>query len=147
MAIFGSLSPGELGAQSPPQKAVAAKLEIEPATVGKPTRLHWRYNDGNPKTTGALSLSITQLEENQLLFAIERLPVAGEFSMDFHFTDGSEHRVNAVAEVQGRAPIRTERLVNVTAVQPPMRATVPVLSFFLAVIALGLSVGRWSKRS
>lgn len=146
MIFLGVGRMGELGAQTPPQEAAASQLEIEPATVGKPTRLHWRYNDSDPKTTVALSLSITQLEENQLLFAIERLPVAGEFSMDFHFTDGSEHRVSAVAEVQGRAPIRTEQLVNVTAVEPPMRATVPVLSFFLAVIALGLAVGRWSKR-
>jgi hypothetical protein len=147
MIFLGLGRKGELGAQTPPREAAAPQLEIEPATVGKPTRLHWRYNDGNPKTTVALSLSITQLEENQVVFAIERLPVAGKFSMDFHFTDGSEHRVSAVAEVQGRAPIKTEQLVNVTAVEPPMRKTIPALSCFLAVIALGLSVGRWSKRS
>jgi len=145
LAIFGSVGPCELGAQSPPREAVAAQLEIEPATVGKLTRLHWRSNDSDAKRTVALSLTITQLEENQVVFAIERLPVVDEFSVDFQFTDGSEHRVSAVAEVQGRVPIKTEQLVNVTAVEPAMRATIPTLSFFVLLIAVGLAVGRWSK--
>jgi len=32
------------------------------------------------------------------------------------------------------------------AAEPPARAMLPALSFFVAIIALGLAVGRWSKR-
>jgi len=146
MVSFGVGGTGQLEAQTPPREVGAAHLAIAPATVGKPTQLKWRVNDSNAKPTVALSLTITQLEENQVIFAIERLPVAGEFSMDFQFTDGSEHRVSAVAEMQGRAPIKSEQLINVTAVEPPVGRMIPALSFFMLLIAAGLAVGRWSKR-
>ncbi|HWH80103.1 MAG TPA: hypothetical protein VNT76_22140, partial [Candidatus Binatus sp.] len=83
MVSFGIGGTGQLEAQTPPRETGAAHLAIAPATVGKPTQLKWRVNDSNAKPTVALSLTITQLEENQVIFAIERLPVAGEFSMDF----------------------------------------------------------------
>jgi len=97
------------------------------------------------KSMVALTLTITQLEENKIIFAVERVPVAGEFALNFQFVDGSEHRVAAIAELPGRAPVRTEQRVAVTAVEPPATAALPAMAFFLFVIALGLGVGRWSK--
>jgi hypothetical protein len=124
-----------------------AVLEIEPATVGKPSVVRWSSaNGGDANRTGFLTLTITHLEKQKVVFAVEKVPVAGEWSMKFHFPDGAEYRVVAFAQVPGEEPIRYQQLVSVTGVEPPMRAMVPALSYFLAVIALGLGVGRWSKR-
>jgi hypothetical protein len=129
------------------EQATAATLTIEPAVVGKPSRIVWRLNKNAGMTSeGAmLSLAITQLEENHTVFAIEKLPVAGEFALNFQFVDGSEHSVTAAAELSGQAPIRIEQRVSVTAVEPPATAALPAIVFFLFVIALGLGAGRWSK--
>ena len=131
----------------PTAQAAQATLTIEPAVVGKPSRIVWRLNNRESLTSEGvtLSLAIKQLEENHTVLAIEKLPVAGEFALNFHFVDGSEHSVTAVAELPGRAPIRTEQHVSVTAVEPPVTAALPAIALFLFVIALGLGVGRWSK--
>jgi hypothetical protein len=137
-----------LEAQEPAKEVGTARLEIEPATVGKPTRVRWSMDDGGlgSKLMIVLTLTITQLEENKVIFAVERVPVAGEFALNFQFVDGSEHRVTAIAELPGRAPVRTEQRVSVTAVEPPAAAALPPIAFFLFVIAFGLGAGRWSKR-
>lgn len=125
-----------------------ASLEVGPAVVGKPSHVNWRVNDrgmgARPKAL--LTLTITHLEKGKVVFAIERLPVAGQFAMDFHFTDGAQYRVTAIADVAGIPTIRTEQVVSVTGVEPPPTAMLPALSFLLFLIALGLGVGRWSKR-
>lgn len=124
-----------------------ATLTVEPAVVGKPSRIVWRLHGGAGAASEGmlLSLAIKQIEENQTVFAIEKFPAAGEFALNFQFVDGSEHSVTAVAEKPGQAPIRTEQRVSVTAVEPPATAALPAITFFLFVIALGLGVGRWSK--
>src|SRR5262249_58172654 len=94
-----------------------------------------------------LSITIAQLEKGKTIFAVERLPVEGEFAMDFQFTDGAEYRITANAYVTGGQMVRTEQNVSVTGVEPPARAVIPAMGFFLAVIALGLVVGRWSRRA
>ena len=71
----------------------------------------------------------------------------GEFGMSFQFTDGAEYRVTAIAYVSGGQMIRTEQNISVIGVEPPARAMIPAIGFFLAVIALGLGVGRWSRRA
>ena len=119
-------------------------LEIAAATVGKPTRLHWRTPEGG-KATALLSLTITHLEKHKTVFAIDKVPVGQDYLLDFHFPDGAEYRVNSLAEVSGQDPLRTEQLVAVIGVEPPMMAQLPALVFFLAVIALGLAAGRFSK--
>ena len=123
-------------------------LEIAPATVGKPSRVRWRLggDEQTDKSMALLTLTIAHPEKDKIVFALERLPVAGEFAMNFQFTDGAEYRVAALAYVAGRPMLRTEKNVAVTAVEPPARAMIPALSFFVAIIALGLAVGRWSKR-
>ncbi len=130
------------------ERAPRASLIIEPAVVGKPSRIVWRLDGGIdlPSEGATLSLVVTQLDEDYKVFAIEKLPVASEFALNFQFVDGSEHRVAAIAELPGRAPVRTEQRVSVTAVEPPATAALPALAFFLFVIALGLGAGRWSKR-
>jgi len=123
-------------------------LEVDPATVGKPTSVRWRLggDEQTKKSMALLSLTIAHPEKDKIVFALERLPVAGEFAMNFQFTDGAEYRVAAIAYVAGRRLLRTEKNVAVTAAEPPARAMLPALSFFGAIIALGLAVGRWSKR-
>ena len=136
-----------LEAQEPAKVVGTVRLEIDPATVGKPTRVRWSMDDGGlgAKSMIALTLTITHLEESKVIFAVERVPVAGEFAMTFQFVDGSEHSVVAVAELRGQAPVRTEHRVSVTAVEPPATAAIPAIALFLFVIALGLGTGRWSK--
>ena len=123
-------------------------LEVDPATVGKPTSVRWRLggDERTEKSMALLTLTIAHPEKDKIVFALERLPVAGEFAMNFQFTDGAEYRAAAIAYVAGRPLLRTEKSVAVTAAEPPARAMLPALSFFVAIIALGLAVGRWSKR-
>lgn len=124
-------------------------LEIDPAIVGKLSKLRWRLageaNAGNQPVL--LSLTINHLEKSKTVFSVERLPVEREFGMDFQFTDGAEYRVIAIAYVTGGQMIRTERNITVTGKEPPARAMIPAIVFFLTVIAMGLAVGRWSHRA
>jgi hypothetical protein len=123
-------------------------LEIDPATVGKPTNVRWRLggDERTEKSMALLTLTIAHPQKDKIVFALERHSVAGEFAMNFQFTDGAEYRVAAIAYVAGRRLLRTEKNVAVTTAEPPARAMIPALSFFIAIIALGLAVGRWSKR-
>jgi hypothetical protein len=123
-------------------------LEIDPAMVGKPANVRWRLggDERTKKSMALLTLTIAHPEKDKIVFALERLPVAGEFAMNFQFTDGAEYRVAAFAYVTGRSILRTEKYVAVTGAEPPARAMIPAISFFVAIIALGLGVGRWSKR-
>ena len=124
-------------------------LEVDPAIVGKPAQIRWRLA-GEVKTGGQpvlLNLTISHLEKGKTVFAVERLPVEHEFTMNFQFADGAEYRVSAIAYAFGGRMLRTEQNIAVTGVEPPMRAMIPAMGFFLAVIALGLAVGRWSRRA
>lgn len=126
----------------------AGVLHVEPAMVGKPSLVRWTPSrgEGSASANFSLTLTITHLEKQKIVFAIEKLPVTGEWSMQFHFPDGAEYRVAAVAQVPGEKPIRYQQLVSVTGVEPPVKAMVPALLYFVAVITLGLGAGRWSKR-
>ena len=126
----------------------SAVLEIEPPTVGKPSLVRWRLaNDaGGDDRAALLTLTITHLEKQKVVFAVEKIAVPGEWSMKFNFPDGAEYRVAAVGNIPGRTPARNEEVIAVTGVEPPVGAMVPVLAYFIALITLGLGVGRWSKR-
>lgn len=139
-AVGGHDGPAATGQITDPP----AGLEIAAASVGQPTRLRWRFTETSAPNA-LLSLSVFHLEKRKTVFAIDKVPVAGDYSVDFHFPDGAEYRVNSIAEVAGQAPLRTEQLVAVTAVEPPMTAQIPALLLFLAVVALGLGAGRFSK--
>lgn len=126
----------------------AAALEIEPATVGRLSAVRWYLTNAPPsdKPNALLTLTINHLEKDKVVFAVERQPVAGEFLLKYHFPDGARYRVTANAQIVGGSLIRNEQVVEVTGVEPPAGAIVPALTLFAAIIALGLGVGRWSKR-
>ena len=136
------------GATAPvPEARLVGKLEVEPATVGKLSRIAWRLeNDGQPDPrTVLLTLTVTHLEKGKIVFAVEKLPITGEFATKFQFPDGAEYRVTAAANIAGLGPMRNEQVISVTGIEPPARAAVPALLYFIALIAAGLGVGRWSK--
>jgi hypothetical protein len=122
-------------------------LEIDPATAGKPTRLRWRLEGdaSAERPIAQLMLTITHLEKQKTMFSIERLPVAGEFLMNFHFVDGADYRVTALADIPGRGSVRTERYLSASSEEPPKRALIPALGLFIAAVATGLGIGRWSR--
>jgi hypothetical protein len=137
---------GEVVAQEVGQRKYFGWLEIDPATVGRLSKVRWRLAGEENVASRAvlLTLTIAHLEKAKTVFSVERLPVEGEFVMSFQFTDGAEYRVTAIAYVTGGQMIRTEQNISVIGVEPPARAMIPAVAFFLAVIALGLGVGRWS---
>ena len=124
-----------------------ARLEIEAPTVGKLARVRWVLDatEGNGSRNALLSLAITHIEKGVTVFAVDRIPVEGEYSINFQFIDGAEHRVTANAEMPGGRSARTEQVVSVSAVEPPITAMVPAMVLFLAMIAAGLGLGRWSR--
>ncbi len=138
---------GQTSAREQPARNPRATLEIASATVGKPARILWRLDPAGAdgKLAAELSLTITHLEKNLTVFALDKLPVAGEFAFDYQFTDGSDHRVTGVAKTVDGTILRQERSVSVNAAPPPMRAKLQATILFLAIIAAGLALGRWSR--
>ena len=125
-----------------------ARLEIgAAATVGKPTRIRWSLIDSEAGKPANLSLKIIHLEKGKTAFAVDKLLVVNEFSMEFQFTDGDEYRVEAIADINGGELSRSEKTVSVTGIEPSPSAAIPAIGFFLGVICLGLWAGRWSRRS
>ena len=141
------LSAGISGVQQT-ENPLKGVLEIEPAIVGRPSAVRWKLaGDGGEDTRAVtLTLTITHLEKQKVVFAVDRIAVPGEWSMKFNFPDGAEYRVVAAGYVSGQAPVRNEQVVTVTGVEPPASAMVPVLTLFTVLIAAGLGAGRWSKR-
>lgn len=129
-----------------PQPTSAAVLEIEPATVGRPSMIRWKVTPNETVVPASLTLTITHLEKQKTVFAVEKIAVPGEWSMKFHFPDGAAYRVAAIANIAGMAQLRNEQVINVTGVEPPASTMAPAFLFFSTVIAAGLIVGRWSKR-
>jgi hypothetical protein len=134
-------------AQEAQQRKHMSKLAIGPAAVGAPARIQWWLHpagvDGQP--SAKLTLTIAHVEMKKEIFALEKISVAGEFALDYQFTDGSEHRVTAVAETGDGETVRQEQAVSVTASPPPLGTKVPPLILFITVIAAGLVAGRSSR--
>lgn len=146
MALF--VGSGRAAEAPVAQVTEPAGLEIEAATVGTPALVRWFLKSAEVagKSNALLTLTITHLEKEKVAFAVERIPVGNEFSMKFQFTDGAEYRVAALAEVPGKPRLRSEKVISVTAIEPPAKTSAPALVYFVGVIALGLSAGRWTKR-
>lgn len=130
------------------RRRYAGSIEIGPARVGQPVSVRWRLiaDENAPKAAVALTLIITHLEKERTVFAVEKISVPDDFSINFHFTDGAEYKISAIADIAGRRSVRTEQTVSVTGVEPPTRAMIPALALFLAVIAAGIAAGRWTMR-
>ncbi|MBM4296973.1 MAG: hypothetical protein FJ143_04465 [Deltaproteobacteria bacterium] len=127
------------------QENASGPLEVEPATVGKLTSIRWRGPAGG-KERALLSLSIVHLEKDKTVLEFDKLAVEKEFAFKFHFPDGAQYLVKTIAETPGRAAERAEQKVSVTGVEPPLAAQLPSLAMFVGAIAVGLGVGRFSKR-
>jgi len=136
-------------APEPYKRQYQAKLEIGSATIGSPVPIHWWLHPAgiNGEASTKLTFTVVHLEKNKEVFALERIPVTGEFALDYQFTDGSEHRVTTVVETENGETVRQERTVAVAAAAPSLRTKLPALILFLAVIAAGLGVGRCSRRA
>jgi hypothetical protein len=135
-------------AQEEKSEKYEARLEISPPRVGKLSHIRWSLagiKEGERPTVN-LSLRIIHLEKGKTVFSIEKLPVPGEFTLNFQFTDGAEYRIDTMAELGGRE-MHSQRIVSVSGIQPPPSAAIPAIVFFIAVIALGLYTGRWSRRA
>ncbi|HKX51245.1 MAG TPA: hypothetical protein VJQ48_12520 [Candidatus Binatia bacterium] len=145
-SLFFTLSSPTAFAQAGAVKPIA-RLEIDSPAAGKLARIRWVLdaNGGNAGRRALLSLAITHIEKKMTVFAVDKIPVEGEFSINFHFVDGAEHRVSARAELPGGKAMRSEQVVSVSAVEPPASAMLPALGLFLTMITLGLAVGRWSR--
>jgi hypothetical protein len=124
------------------------RLRVETASVGRPAFISWKFDTdaGGAKAGATLTLTITHLEKQKVVFGVDKIPVDAQWSMKFHFPDAGEYRITAVANVPGRAPARSEHGMTVTGVEPPAATMVPVLVYFIGLIATGLGLGRWSKR-
>jgi len=146
LALSIGISARGMTAPSPQANSVG-KLEVEPATVGKLSRIAWRLeNAGQPDPrTVLLTLTVTHLEKGKIVFAVEKLPIAGEFATQFQFPDGAEYRVTAAANIADLGPVHGEQVISVAGIEPPARAAAPALFYFIGLIAAGLGVGRWSK--
>lgn len=127
---------------------LVSSLDIKPVIAGELSQIRWSLSEsetGKP-VSSYLTLTITHLEKGKQIFYLNKVSVRGYFSLGFHFVDASAYRVSAVAEVEGRAPLQEERAITVTGMEPLSEITIPTLFFFLGVIALGLVVGRISRR-
>jgi hypothetical protein len=144
---FSIWSVASVGAVAPATPEPSGRLEVGPAVVGRPAPVRWRLKgDLKPPDAGAvLTLTITHLEKGVPVFAIDKLTVGEEFSMNFQFTDGAEYRLGAVVDVPPAPPLRTERIVMVNAIEPPARAMIAPMVLFLSALAGGLAAGRWSR--
>jgi hypothetical protein len=146
-SVFFTLSSGTALAQEAGPGKPTARLVIDQPSAGKLARIRWvmDVNGGNASRRALLSIAITHIEKKMTVFAVDRIPVEGEYSMNFHFVDGAEHRVTAHAQLAGGRSVRSEQVVSVSGVEPPISALLPAMGLFLAVIGLGLGVGRWSR--
>ena len=124
----------------------SAILEIEPASVGKLSQVRWKALPAGGGGTTILTLTISHLEKQKVVFAVEKIPVDAAWSMKFHFPDAGEYRIAAVANIPGRPPVRSEYGISVAGVAPPASTMIGALLFFVGLIAVGLGFGRWSKR-
>lgn len=132
-------------AKAAPQDSMAGTIEVDPATVGKPTRIRWR-GSLDLDQPALLSLAIVHLEKDKTVLAFDKLMVERELSFNFHFPDGAEYSIKTVAQAAGRAAERAEQRVSVTGVEPSFTTQLPSLALFVGVIAVGLAAGRFSKR-
>jgi len=145
---IGPATAQELTTKIPGDKEFIVWLEVSPPTVGQLSNIHWRLSEketGMPYPTH-LTLAITQLEKGKRIFFLKRIPTDGNFAFKFHFVDGSPHRVSSIAELTERNPIRAEKVVAVTGIQPPKAVSLRALVLFLGVLVLGLLTGRISRR-
>jgi hypothetical protein len=146
--FFGVISLGEECSAEVNTGKYAARLEISDPRVGKLSRIRWNLiglKEAERRLVN-LNLRITHLEKGKTVFALEKLAVTKEFSLNFQFTDGDQYRIEAIAELDGQELTHSQETISVSGIEPPPSASIPAIAFFLTVISLGLGTGRWSRR-
>jgi hypothetical protein len=146
-----SVSPAmaqQLMTKVPAEKKFVIRLEVSPPTVGQLSDIHLRlFEEKTGKSHPThLTLAITQLEKGKRIFFLKQIPTNGNLAFKFHFVDGSPHRVSSIAELKGRNPIRVEKVVAVTGIEPPKAVSLRALVLFFGVLVLGIITGRMSRR-
>jgi hypothetical protein len=136
LSVFGLASSAKLAESE-------GTLAVDSAVVGKLSHIHWSLP--NYSGPALLTLSITHLEKEKRVLLLTRIPTQGKFEFDFQFTDGAKHRIVALAEIEGKEPVRQETIIPVSAVEPPQGAVFPALLFFLGIFAAGMVSGHVSR--
>ena len=138
----------ELTPKVPRDREFLVRLEVSPPKVGQLSDIHLRlFEEKTGKSHPThFTVAITQLEKGKRIFLLNRILTDGNLAFKFHFVDGSPHRVSSIAELTGRNPIRAEKDVAVTGIEPPKAVSLRALVLFLGVLVLGLITGRISRR-
>jgi len=144
LATIGSLWLVRVGAAGAQDARAGSELTVETAAVGKLSRLRWHLPDYDGPAL--LTLTITDLEKEKRVLFLGRVPTQGKFDFDFQFTDGAQHRVTALAEIEGKEPVRQEKVVVAKSAAPLLSAVLPSLGFFLGVVAVGMLTGHASRK-
>ena len=124
------------------------------ATVGQPARLQVSVSDAKtsqPVTDVVLKVTTTQLENNWVAFAYEGTPDSnGKLAWEQEFFDGAPHSVvvsvappaNALSRFQ---PFQVAENIPVKGVAPPMHVRLISLTYFTAIVVIGLLLGLWLR--
>ncbi|MEH2069346.1 MAG: hypothetical protein V7K47_14485 [Nostoc sp.] len=157
------MSMSEMAEEVPPSSK-PAKLESQglyvqlsgdqSATVGQPAKLQVSVSDpktSQPVTDVVLKLTTTQLENNWVAFAYEGTPDSnGKLTWEQEFFDGAPHRIVVEVAPQANAnrqfqPFQVAENIPVEGVAPPMSVRLISLTYFTAIVVIGLLLGLWLR--
>jgi hypothetical protein len=152
-----------MGEEVPPSSK-PAKLESQglymqlsgdqSATVGQPAKLQVSLSDpktNQPVTDVVLKVTTTQLENNWVAFAYQGTPDSnGKLSWEQEFFDGAPHSIVVSVAPQANAtrqfqPFQVAENIPVEGVAPPMQVRLISLTYFTAIVVIGLLLGLWLR--
>ncbi|MBH8572873.1 hypothetical protein I8752_07550 [Nostocaceae cyanobacterium CENA369] len=125
------------------------------ATVGQPAKLQVSVSDAKtsqPVTDVVFKVTTTQLENNWVAFAYEGTPDSnGKLAWEQEFFDGAPHSVVVEVAPQANAtrkfqPFQVAENIPVEGVAPPMSVRLISLTYFTAIVVIGLLLGLWLRR-
>ena len=159
-----SMSMPGMGEEVPPSSK-PAKLQSQglymhlsgdqSATVGQPARLQVSVSDtktSQPVTDVVLKVTTTQLENNWVAFAYQGTPDSnGKLAWQQEFFDGAPHSVVVSVAPQANAtrqfqPFQVAENIPVEGVAPPMQVRLISLTYFTAIVVIGLLLGLWLRQ-
>jgi hypothetical protein len=126
------------------------------ATVGEPATFQVQVanaEDDQPIANVELKVTATQLESNWVAFAfIGVTNAAGQLQWQSQFFDGASHQLMVeVLPQPGQGdlaqPFSISQAIDVTGVAPPLSVRLIGLLYFTGLIALGLILGLWLRRT
>lgn len=149
----------EVPPSSKPAKLESQGLEAQlsgdqSATVGQPAKLQVSLSDpktNQPVTDVVLKVTTTQLENNWVAFAYQGTPDSnGKLSWEQEFFDGAPHSIVVSVAPQANAtrqfqPFQVAENIPVEGVAPPMQVRLISLTYFTAIVVIGLLLGLWLR--